>query len=58
MFQRIATRFVHDLGVGPAVLAPVLADKSPEDQADLLMRLTVLYDIICPAPTKDRDHGA
>ena len=51
MFQRLMSRFVVDLGAGSAVFARMTADVPDEAYADLVARLTVLYDIVCPPRT-------
>lgn len=54
LFQSLQTRFlVENRAVGMA-LAVFTADDSPEDVADLISRLSVLYDVYFPPPKAPR----
>jgi hypothetical protein len=50
VFQSAVTRFTFDLHLVPLVLAPVLDARPPEARADLVARLTLLYDTLYPPP--------
>jgi hypothetical protein len=50
LFNRIARRFVADLHAGGEALHRLTADLDAEDFADLLDRLTLIYDVVCPPP--------
>ena len=58
VWQRVARRFVFDFHLGAIVLAPELATRTPEAQADLLARLGLIYDRVMPSPDpKGHAHG-
>ena len=50
VFQSSVTRFTFDLHLVPLVLGPVLDAKAPDVRADLVARLTLLYDTLYPPP--------
>lgn len=57
VFSQVATRFCADTHSGGAVLAKLMADDSAEDVEDLMARVTVLYDTLCPPPKRKTDDG-
>jgi hypothetical protein len=50
VFQDLARRFVVDVGIGALVLERHLADRGIADALDLVDRLALIYDVVCPRP--------
>ena len=51
VFTAMSTRFVVDVGLGSEVFRREAAALDAEAQADLVDRLGVIYDIVCPPQT-------
>lgn len=46
----MGTRLVKEFGLGPLLLARACEGRASEDVDDLVARLSVLYDTLCPVP--------
>lgn len=55
LYTQVATRFLVDLHAGGLALERLTADQSSEEFSDLLERLTLLYDVVCPVKTETHD---
>lgn len=53
IFSSVARRFVADLHLGAYVLERQLADHTTDDALDLLDRLSLIYDLVSPAPAAE-----
>lgn len=54
LMHTIASRFLADTHAVPLVLSRLTADDDPETLADLMTRLSIIYDVTCPPPKKER----
>lgn len=52
IFQQAVSRFTVDTHTAPAILGRLTEHLGPEAYADLLDRLGLLYDVLCPAPER------
>lgn len=48
LWQTMGTRFVKEFGIGATVLAWRCEGRAPDDIDDLIARLSVIYDALCP----------
>jgi hypothetical protein len=53
LMHTIASRFLADAHAIPAVLSRLTAEDDMETFADLVTRLSIIYDIQCPAPKRE-----
>lgn len=52
LWLTVGTRFVKDFGAAPQVLARVMEGMDADDVDELLARLSVIYDTLCPVQPK------
>lgn len=52
IFRLLASRFLVDLHAGGHVLDRLTADLDVEQFEDLMQRLRILYDVLCPVPQR------
>lgn len=50
IFHQTATRFLADVSAGGCALERLTADVGQEEFSDLIERLALLYDVLCPPP--------
>lgn len=48
LWLRIGTRAVKDFGLGQFIVTRACEGLAPEDVDDLISRLSVIYDAVCP----------
>ncbi len=53
MFQRVAARFVVDAGLAGDVFRRLTTDHDDAEAVDLVERLGVIYDLVCPTKKQD-----
>ena len=53
IFVSVARRFVADVHLGAYVLERQLADYTTDDALDILERLSLIYDLVSPAPAAE-----
>jgi hypothetical protein len=53
VFQRVAARFVVDAGLAGDVFRRLTTDRDDAEAVDLVERLGVIYDLVCPAKKQD-----
>jgi hypothetical protein len=51
IYRLVASRFAADLHAGGVVLERITADLDPEAFEDLIQRLRILYEVLCPPTT-------
>jgi hypothetical protein len=52
LFKRLATRFVVDAGLAASVFQRLTEDLDVDEMQELVERLTVIYDLVMPAPAE------
>lgn len=52
IFQQTVNRFTVDTHTAPAILGRLTEHLAPEDYGELVDRLGLLYDVLCPAPER------
>lgn len=55
LFRQVATRFLSDAHAIPLALERLTADMDAETFADVVERLTVIYNVVCPPKEESRD---
>jgi hypothetical protein len=50
IYGQLCSRFAVDFGVAPDLLRALVDGWSPDDVVELMERLTVMYDVLSPAP--------
>lgn len=54
LFNRAVNRFTVDAHVAGSVVLKIAGDRDPESFGDLVERLALLYDVVCP-PTQPKE---
>ena len=55
IFQMMARRFVMEFQIGPEVLRQCVRDADPMDVVDLIERLSLIFDAVCPPGVSSPD---
>lgn len=55
VFQQVFNRMTVDTHIAGVVIEKVAAERAPDDFLDLLDRLVLLYDVLCPPPERKEE---
>ncbi len=55
IYRLLASRFLVDLHAGGAALTKLTADLDEEPFEDLMQRLAIIYDVLCPPVMAPRE---